>query len=83
MISETHNQDCMEFMRGVPDKFFDLAVVDPPYGDGLERERDWNRFGQRFDRYKSITCTAPAEPERERERETRRAARTGSKRPAA
>ena len=22
----------MEFMRGLPDKFFDLAVVDPPYG---------------------------------------------------
>ena len=22
----------MEYMRGLPDKFFDLAVVDPPYG---------------------------------------------------
>ena len=32
MISEVHNIDCMEFMRGLPDKFFDLAVVDPPYG---------------------------------------------------
>ena len=26
--------DCMEYMRTVPDKWFDLAVVDPPYGDG-------------------------------------------------
>ena len=33
-------------MREFPDKFFDLAVVDPPYGDGssqnvqVERERE-------------------------------------------
>lgn len=24
--------DCMEYMKGIPDKYFDLAVVDPPYG---------------------------------------------------
>jgi site-specific DNA-methyltransferase (adenine-specific) len=28
------NIDCMEFMQQYPDKFFDLAVVDPPYGLG-------------------------------------------------
>lgn len=26
------NRDCMEAIREFPDKFFDLAVVDPPYG---------------------------------------------------
>lgn len=26
------NIDCMEYMKTVPDKYFDLAVVDPPYG---------------------------------------------------
>lgn len=31
-ISEVYNMDCMEFMRDKPDKFFDLAIVDPPYG---------------------------------------------------
>lgn len=31
-ISEVFNMDCMEYMRTVPDKFFDLTVVDPPYG---------------------------------------------------
>ena len=25
--------DCMEYMATVPDKYFDLAIVDPPYGD--------------------------------------------------
>lgn len=24
--------DCMEFMQGVPDKHYELAIVDPPYG---------------------------------------------------
>ena len=31
---ELLNIDCMEYMAGVPDKFFDLAIVDPPYGWG-------------------------------------------------
>ena len=26
------NVDCMEFMKSKPDKFYDLAIVDPPYG---------------------------------------------------
>lgn len=27
------NMDCMEYMRQLPDKAFDLAIVDPVYGD--------------------------------------------------
>jgi len=30
-----HNVDCMEYMAGLPDKTFDLAIVDPPYGIGI------------------------------------------------
>jgi site-specific DNA-methyltransferase (adenine-specific) len=30
--SEVFNQDCLEAMRAMPDKCFDLAIVDPPYG---------------------------------------------------
>ena len=30
--SETLNIDCMDYMRTLPDKAFDLAIVDPPYG---------------------------------------------------
>lgn len=29
-----YNMDCMEGMASFPDKFFDLAIVDPPYGIG-------------------------------------------------
>ena len=32
MAVELLNIDCMEYMRGLPDKAFDLAIVDPPYG---------------------------------------------------
>ncbi len=32
-ISQTHNIDCIQYMKQFPDKFFDLAVVDPPYGN--------------------------------------------------
>ena len=33
-----YNMDCMEGMKQFPDKYFDLAVVDPPYGDGSGNE---------------------------------------------
>lgn len=33
--SSVYNMDCMEAMRAMPDKAFDLAVVDPPYGIGI------------------------------------------------
>ena len=29
-----YNADCMEAMKEFPDGYFDLAIVDPPYGDG-------------------------------------------------
>lgn len=29
-----YNMDCMEGMKEFPDKYFELAIVDPPYGDG-------------------------------------------------
>ena len=32
MSIELLHMDCMDYMRGLPDKAFDLAIVDPPYG---------------------------------------------------
>ena len=34
-----YNEDCLPAMKGYPDKYFDLAVVDPPYFSGPERRR--------------------------------------------
>ena len=27
-----YNKDCMDVMKEFPDKYFDLAICDPPYG---------------------------------------------------
>lgn len=32
---DLYNADCMDAMKEFPDKFFDLAIVDPPYGIGI------------------------------------------------
>ena len=34
---EMLNMDCMEYMAGLPDNAFDLAIVDPPYGIGVDK----------------------------------------------
>ena len=37
-----YNMDCMEGMKQFPDNYFDLAVVDPPYGDGGAHGQEQN-----------------------------------------
>lgn len=39
MAVELLNIDCMEYMKTLPDKAFDLAIVDPPYGLGETAKR--------------------------------------------
>lgn len=52
-MTEAFNIDCMEYMKTLPDKAFELAVIDPPYGNGGGEfsSRNGTRFGGRFDRY--------------------------------
>lgn len=38
-----YNMDCMEYMQTMPDKSFDLAVVDPPYGIGESGPKNHTR----------------------------------------
>lgn len=38
-----YNVDCMEYMATLPDKAFDLAIVDPPYGIGENGDRNVSR----------------------------------------
>ena len=33
------NADCMDVMREMPNKAFDLAIVDPPYGLGIDGQK--------------------------------------------
>ena len=36
---ELHNVDCLPFMKQCEDKQFDLAIVDPPYGLGIDGQK--------------------------------------------
>jgi len=47
------NVDCIEFMKSKPDKYYDLAIVDPPYGIGVninmgrrkgDKKSDYHKF---------------------------------------
>ena len=38
-----YNMDCMEGMKQFPDKYFDLAIVDPPYGIGESGDKNHTR----------------------------------------
>lgn len=38
------NTDCMAYMRTLPDKSFDLAIVDPPYGIGEDGGKKRSKF---------------------------------------
>lgn len=38
--SEAYNIDCLEYMKTLPDNAFDLAIVDPPYGIGVDGQKE-------------------------------------------
>ncbi len=38
-MTQAFNLDCMEAMKGFPYKHFDLAIVDPPYGLGIDGQK--------------------------------------------
>lgn len=52
MTNDVYNMDCMEFMRTLPDKAFQLAIADPPYGISRAGHRrdakyGWKQFEQK------------------------------------
>ncbi len=57
-LNKLYNMDCMEGMKQFPDKYFELAIVDPPYGGGQYdtwKNKKRSRFGGRFDKYHTIS----------------------------
>lgn len=42
-LNNLYNIDCMELMKETPDKYFDLAIVDPPYFSGPERRQFYGK----------------------------------------
>ena len=67
-LSEVYLMDCIAGMKRYPDKYFDLAVVDPPYGFRTEKtgilnfrkgkqEKEWNvaPTAEYFDELKRVS----------------------------
>lgn len=53
--TRVYNLDCLPAMKEYPDKYFDLAIVDPPYGiedkisiGGGSHTKSRVKFGQRY-----------------------------------
>jgi len=42
-LSDVYNEDCIEVMKRYPDNYFDLAIVDPPYGIGEDGLKNHSR----------------------------------------
>ena len=40
-LNTLYNEDCLEAMKHIPDKYFDLAIVDPPYGIGIDGQKEY------------------------------------------
>ena len=60
MKSEVFNEDCVEAMKAYPDNYFELAIVDPPYGYGsvvyMPKER-LKAHGGYIDKYQITIAT--------------------------
>lgn len=52
-LNKLYNMDCMEGMKQFPDKYFELAIVDPPYGIDISNNMG-RRKGDKKSNYKKI-----------------------------
>lgn len=59
-MNKAYNIDCMEAMQKIPDKYFDLAVVDPPYGIKTKGHAQ-----DRFRMGKSLKLVNDAKPQKD------------------
>lgn len=58
-LNQLYNMDCMEGMKEFPDKYFDLAIVDPPYGINANHNIG-RRKGDNNSNYKKVTWDSSA-----------------------
>ena len=53
------NENCMALMSRFPDKYFDLGIIDPPYGNGTAVERGTGHYAEKYVPRKKKWDTAP------------------------
>lgn len=52
-----YNIDCMEFMKNKPDKFYDIAIVDPPYGINSTKMQMGTNLNRKNDGYPGVSTS--------------------------
>src|SRR3990167_8272773 len=62
-IGQVVQEDCLEFMKMMPDKCVDLVLTDPPYGIGYENKKstgrkNYSHFGDIIGDEKTIDYSA-------------------------
>lgn len=53
IVSEVYNMDCVAGMKEYPDGYFELAIVDPPFGGGIMKKNKYQRHGTRDTTYRN------------------------------
>jgi len=63
MALDLRNMDCMKLMSEFPDKHFDLAIVDPPYGIGYDgaNQTSGSHGGRKAHKFKGWDTQVPDE----------------------
>ena len=44
-MNQIYNMDCLEAMKDIPDNYFELAIVDPPYGIDINSSGRLGHYG--------------------------------------
>ena len=60
-LNRLYNMDCMDGMKQFPDKYFELAIVDPPYGISINHNMG-RRKGDKHSDYKKVTWDSEPPP---------------------
>lgn len=48
IISNVFNIDCLEYMKTLPDKYFDLCIADPPYGINIQKSGRLMKYNKQW-----------------------------------
>ena len=56
-MNKLYHMDCMEAMKDIPDKYFELAIVDPPYGISITDSGRLGKYNKNKNRWDDNTPT--------------------------
>ena len=58
-LNNFYNCDCMDLMKEFPDKYFELAIVDPPYGIGDDKLTSGGTWASKYSKGDASWDTVP------------------------